>query len=325
MCAVKKIKRLTPPTKDIRSAAIDMSNREARFMVEDFYRWVGLAQSSRDHRRILDKENLVNDSIGFMTKQIRNMRDQYRDILDIWSEQFPSAKWAKSIRGVGPVISAGLAAYVDIDKCHNISSLWKYAGQTPNSRPMTLIELDVLIQQAMDQYGRDITEDHVIWIAQQVGKDEEKLLAFSKSKYRGLTWSKFTRAIRYPTYNKMLKRIMTSTGNCFIKHPSLYHDLYMARKHKEIAANALGQYEKVARTQFERFNYQPGTYAYDAYSTGKLPESHIIARAKRHAVKIFLAHYYMVTYYLKYEEMPPDVYALHILQGHKKIHIPGNY
>ncbi len=321
---MKKIQRLGAPPKDIRNAAVDMSVREARFMIEDFYRWVALAQAAKDHRRVLDKEDLINHSVGFMAKQIRNMRDQYRSFLDIWSEQYPAAKWAKdSIRGVGPVIAAGLAAYIDIEKAKTISSIWRYAGVDPNSRRMTLVEVDTLIQSSMNQFGDDITEEHVRWIAKQAGKDPEKILAFSRSKKRGLTWPKLSRAIRWPSYNPMVKRIVISAGNCFIKHPSMYHDLYVARKIYETGINENGGYKTRAKRQFRRFNYQPGTNAYECYSQGYLTESHIIASAKRYAVKIFLAHYYMVAYYIKYEDTPPDVYALDILKGHRKIHIPG--
>jgi hypothetical protein len=322
---MKKIQRLGAPPKDIRNAAVDMSVREARFMIEDFYRWVGLAQASKDHRRILDKEDLTNYSVGFMSKQVRNMRDQYRLFLDIWSEQYPAAKWAKSIRGIGPVIAAGLAAYIDIDKAKSISSIWRYAGVDPNSRRMTLVETDALIQDAMDKFGTEISDKHVIWISGRIGKDPEKLLAFSRSKKRGLTWPKLSRAIRWPSYNPMVKRIVISAGNCFIKHPSMYHDLYTMRKIYETNINENGGYKKRAKRQFERYNYQPGTGAYDCYSQGRLPESHIIGSAKRYAVKIFLAHYFMVDWYIKYDEAPPDCYALDILKGHRKIHIPGSY
>lgn len=41
------------------------------------------------------------------------------------------AKWAYDQWGIGPIIAAGLAAHIDIEKAATISSLWKFAGQAP--------------------------------------------------------------------------------------------------------------------------------------------------------------------------------------------------
>lgn len=41
------------------------------------------------------------------------------------------AKWAYDQIGIGPVIAAGLAAHIDLEKAKTISSLWKFAGQAP--------------------------------------------------------------------------------------------------------------------------------------------------------------------------------------------------
>jgi hypothetical protein len=48
------------------------------------------------------------------------------------SERSPAeCKWAYSQIGIGPVISAGLCAHIDIEKAATISALWKFAGQAP--------------------------------------------------------------------------------------------------------------------------------------------------------------------------------------------------
>ncbi len=46
-------------------------------------------------------------------------------------------KWAFSQIGIGPIMAAGLAAYIDIEKASSISALWKYAGLAPGfDRPV---------------------------------------------------------------------------------------------------------------------------------------------------------------------------------------------
>jgi hypothetical protein len=43
----------------------------------------------------------------------------------------PEAQWAYSQIGIGPVIAAGLAAHIDVEKANSISAVWKFAGQAP--------------------------------------------------------------------------------------------------------------------------------------------------------------------------------------------------
>jgi hypothetical protein len=50
----------------------------------------------------------------------------------VQSEHSPAeAKWAYDQVGIGPVIAAGLAAHIDIEKANSISAVWKFAGQAP--------------------------------------------------------------------------------------------------------------------------------------------------------------------------------------------------
>jgi hypothetical protein len=55
-----------------------------------------------------------------------------------------------------------------------------------------------------------------------------------------------------------------------------------------------------------------------------LPPAHIHARAKRYAVKLFLAHYQQVAYELHFGKKPPNPYPIEIL-GHAHMIDPPNY
>lgn len=41
-------------------------------------------------------------------------------------------KWASSQVGIGPVLSAGLMAYIDMEKAHSPGAIWRYAGLDPS-------------------------------------------------------------------------------------------------------------------------------------------------------------------------------------------------
>lgn len=51
-------------------------------------------------------------------------------------------KWAYSQVGIGPVLAAGLSAYIDVEKAKSISALWKFCGQAPGfDRPVKGVKL----------------------------------------------------------------------------------------------------------------------------------------------------------------------------------------
>lgn len=64
-------------------------------------------------------------------KNLVNVEDQVRATLDVFSSEIAIGIWCKSITGIGPVISAGLAAYIDITKAPTAGSIWRYAGMDP--------------------------------------------------------------------------------------------------------------------------------------------------------------------------------------------------
>jgi hypothetical protein len=74
-------------------------------------------------------------------------------------------------------------------------------------------------------------------------------------------------------------------------------------------------YAEQAKAVLEKKKIGKTTDAYAAYSIGKLPPAHIHARAKRYAVKLFLAHLHEVWYTKHFGEAPPKPYPIAIL-GH---------
>lgn len=65
--------------------------------------------------------------LGQGEKQIYNKLHQWVES----DRPSPEAKWAYSQVGIGPVIAAGLSAYIDVARSRTISSLWRFAGLAP--------------------------------------------------------------------------------------------------------------------------------------------------------------------------------------------------
>lgn len=123
-------------------------------------------------------------------------------------------------------------------------------------------------------------------------------------------------------WNADLKVICYKIGESFIKVQSnendIYGKLYAERKASEADMNERGLYATQAAEVLSKKKIGKDTDAYKAYSVGKLPPAHLHARARRYAIKLFLAHYQEAAYWLKNNYAPPKPYSQAIL-GHAHI------
>ena len=108
-------------------------------------------------------------------------------------------------------------------------------------------------------------------------------------------------------------------GESFVKvsgNPkAFYGTIYKQRKELETARNERGEYAEQAKAMLSRKRFRADTQARGHYEAGHLPPAHIHARAKRYAVKLFLAHFFEVGYTLANGHAPPLPYPIAI-QGH---------
>ncbi len=263
--AVQRLRR------DLAKAASSLSVDEARYLVDAYYRIQDNRKTSGNQVRALAESKEPHGVLLWLFYQNETVEKQIKRALDSWTDALPAARWAKSIVGIGPVISAGLAAHIDVARCTTVGSIWRFAGLDPT-----------------------------------------------------VEWKKGTKR----PWNASLKTLCWKIGESFVKvsgcDDDFYGHLYARRKDQEIAANEAGQFADQAARKLERFNIGKATDAYKAYAQGKLPPAHIHARAKRWAVKLFLAHYHHVAWTLATGQPPAKPYVISIL-GHADFIAPPNF
>ena len=119
-------------------------------------------------------------------------------------------------------------------------------------------------------------------------------------------------------WNAELKVLCWKIGESFVKvsgrEDAYYGNVYLVRKEKENARNAAGLLKDQAEAKLLKFKIAKDTDAYQWYAKGMLPPAHIHARAKRYAVKLFLAHWHEVAYRDHFKKEPPLPYPISILQ-----------
>ncbi len=121
-------------TRDLRDAARTLSADEARFLVDAYY------AMQRDRIRAAHQERTLHEGgephtvMSWLADQRLTLEKQVLRALDAYSAADPAGAWARSIVGIGPVISAGLIANIDINQAPTAGHIWGFAGLDPTSR-----------------------------------------------------------------------------------------------------------------------------------------------------------------------------------------------
>jgi len=118
-------------TKDLRNASRTLSDREVRFLVDSYYAMQRDRIRASHQTRTLESNKEPNVVLDWLTNQRATLEKQVARALDVYSNTNPSSKWARSITGIGPIISAGLVTHIDITKAPTVGHIWRYAGQDP--------------------------------------------------------------------------------------------------------------------------------------------------------------------------------------------------
>src|SRR5262245_29381455 len=106
MEALEPLKRLT---RDLKNAAKTLSYAEARYLVDAYYSWQEDRIRSAHQVRQLSKGNPPepHEVVSWLVVNTNRLEANIKAALGAYASANPVGKWAQSICGIGPVISAG--------------------------------------------------------------------------------------------------------------------------------------------------------------------------------------------------------------------------
>lgn len=127
LVSIEKLKR------DIHRAAVFLSDDEARFLVDYYYIAQEDRKRSANQQRSLQENAEPNAVIGWLTAQSGTLEKQILRALDRYTDAHVMGNWMREIYGIGPVLSAGLLAHIDITKAPTVGHIWSFAGLDPRA------------------------------------------------------------------------------------------------------------------------------------------------------------------------------------------------
>lgn len=303
-----------------------VTDNEARFLVDMYYQLQKHRIQTNNRVKALERDAVKSGNepepnifLQLVLKQQELLEENLKKILKYYAETHPIGWFFDRTVGIGPVLSAGLLAYIDIRQAPVAGNIWRFAGLDPRT---TWVGAEKAKKLYADAEG-DTPEEKLINVANSIHQKPERLIRdastdFDTGELVQITAARAAKAIAKKPFNGTLKTICWKIGDSFVKvsnnKGAFYGQVYRDRKAYEIANNESGKLAGEAKKKLENFNIGKSTEAYKCYSSGKLPPAHIDARARRYAVKLFLAHLHECWYRQEIGE-PPAPYAISQL-GH---------
>lgn len=115
-------------SKDLKAAAVNLKETEVRFLVDAYYQMQGDRIRSGNRIRALSQSGEPHEVINWLGSQSEILEGQIKGALDVYSKNHLMGEWLRSIDGIGPVISAGLLAHIDIERAFTAGHIWSFAG-----------------------------------------------------------------------------------------------------------------------------------------------------------------------------------------------------
>lgn len=318
-------------TQELKQDARGMGREEARFLVDAYYmmqkdRIAAGNQVSAGARQDAPPMPLVT----WLNNHLKAIEQRIQGLLGQYAEASPVGQWSLSVCGIGPVISAGLLAHIDIAQAPTVGHIWRFAGVDPTYKWHGKEGGAALVQAALGRKTGSLSAEDMAALAAAANMRVENLLPrFTDvhGKPVAHTAANAVNALAKRPWNAGLKTLCWKIGESFVKvsgnDADVYGKVYRERKELEEERNAAGLFADQAAAALEAKNFRRDTTAKQCYEQGILPPGHIHARAKRYAVKLFLAHWHHVAYECHFGVPPPKPYVIEHLGHAHYIGPPG--
>lgn len=120
-------------SKDIKQAGVSLTTAECRYLVDLYYQMQEYRKRTDNQCRRLDTtpDGEPHETIAFFAQSFDTLENQIKRVLESYAKSKEIGKWMLSITGIGPVISAGLMAHIDIKNVETAGQIQAFAGLDP--------------------------------------------------------------------------------------------------------------------------------------------------------------------------------------------------
>ena len=117
-------------TRDMLKAFQDTEG-DTRAAVDLYYQLQDFRKAAANQGRALEASGEPHSFNDWGLQQFKYMENTTKRFLDGVSLTTEAGRWARTQKGIGPVIAAGLDAHIDITKAPTVGHIWRFAGLDP--------------------------------------------------------------------------------------------------------------------------------------------------------------------------------------------------
>lgn len=127
--------------KALRQKGGGITDSEARYLVDVYYQMQDQRIRTNNQVKGLERDAKKadttaepHDALDWVKTQFETLEQQVAKLLAIYTQQHPMAWFFDQTIGIGPVLSAGLLAHIDINRAPTAGHIYSFAGLNPETK-----------------------------------------------------------------------------------------------------------------------------------------------------------------------------------------------
>lgn len=279
-------------TAALRQQGGGITDNEARFLVDLFYTMQDQRVRCNNQVKGLDRDAdkagnkpEPHTALDWTLTQFKTLEQQIERLLTIYTQSHDMAWFFDQTVGIGPILSAGLLAHIDIKKAPTAGHIWNFAGLNPDIK---------WEKKSKRPWNADLKK--ICW---KIGDSFVKQSSHPRDFY-----GKLYRERKAYEWERNLSGAMSQQATQYLGAKKYGKDTdafawYMGHCDPELARAAL-----------EAGKAPTADACKDDIGIPMLPPAQIDMRARRYAVKMFLSHLQQRWWEQAFNTAPPKPFAI---------------
>ena len=302
---------------DIHARAADMGVEDVRYMVDSYYDVQASRKAAANREGAIERaaiaasKNIETVHVAqWVVDVLQKVEEAIKKHLDAWTKADELSRETRKQKGIDTIIAAGLRAHVDFNIAVNVSKVWRFGGYDPTLKWLGKDGARQLVDEVLPKRSR-VDIETVSRVALKAGRKPENVLSLVR-RSGDLNRKNLISALARRPWNADLKLLFYKIGDSFVKRSNdpmcPYGTYYKVEKAKLVRKNEAGEFSELANSRVESVG--KSTKARKAFETGRLPDDQIDKRARRLAVKLFIAHWWSLGYELHHKKPAPEPWCV---------------
>lgn len=304
---------------DLKAVMAEVSPRQVIFFVKAYYMLQLNRTRAKNQLDRLTEHKDPSHLIDWLFRSSKYLEDQIFLALSEYAFNHPVGVWSMCNYGIGPVLTAGLLAYIRMDeKTKTCGQTLRLCGHNPNDKWLGAVGAEKLLAEIAGR--RAATEEaQYVALALRLGRKPE----WVREKLHGKNRVDQVKFLSLRPWNADFKTLAWKIGQClfkFSKRPACYYGhFYQERKAYEQAKNGAGDYKGEAERKLREC---PTHKQASIYKRGILSDGHIHSRACKWAAKQFIIAFWEVLYRYNFPDRQVPVPYVEAHLGHVHMRPP---